>query len=72
MEESPKITKDMTLELITTTYPQTVPIIMEYGFHCIGCSLSTFETLEQGAMTHGLDEVELQHLLADLNDVVTE
>ena len=28
---------------------------MESGMHCIGCPAAMFETLEQGAMAHGID-----------------
>lgn len=45
-----KITKTMTLGEIVTKHPESVDILMQYGLQCIGCSIATWETLEQGAM----------------------
>ena len=28
---------------------------MEYGFHCLGCAASNFESIEDGAVVHGID-----------------
>jgi len=40
-------------------YPEAAEILMNKGMHCIGCGMAMFETLEQGAMVHGLDADEL-------------
>ena len=34
-------------------------ILFEKGMHCIGCGMAGFETLEQGALVHGIDVDEL-------------
>ncbi|MCR4661226.1 MAG: DUF1858 domain-containing protein [Clostridia bacterium] len=30
-------------------------LLMEVGMHCLGCELSTGETIEEAAVVHGLD-----------------
>ncbi len=53
------VKKTMTFAEIMTKHPEAAEILMEKGMHCIGCAMSFGETLEQGAMVHGLDVDEL-------------
>jgi len=62
-----KITKDMTIGEVVSKYPQTAEIMMKHGMHCCGCSIAGMETIEQGAMGHGID---LKKLLNDMNKAV--
>ncbi|MBI4117813.1 MAG: DUF1858 domain-containing protein [Parcubacteria group bacterium] len=62
----------MTMESIVDFFPETVAIIMEYGLHCVGCHVSTFETLREGAAAHGMSEEEVAELVSDLNDAISE
>ncbi len=61
------ITKDMGIREIVEKYPDTVPVLMGSGMGCLGCAAAHFESLEQGAMAHGID---VDALVEDLNDVV--
>jgi len=54
-----KITKSMTFTKILEVAPELVEALLERGMHCIGCPMSTEETLEQGAQAHGIDPDEL-------------
>ncbi|MDY3868095.1 MAG: DUF1858 domain-containing protein [Pyramidobacter sp.] len=49
------ITKDMLIAKIVEDYPAVVPVLMGSGMGCIGCAIAHAETLEQGALAHGLD-----------------
>jgi len=68
-EKKGKIKKDMSVQDILTKYPETISVFQDHGLHCIGCFAAAFETLEQGAMAHGLD---IDKLLNDLNDSVVK
>jgi hybrid cluster-associated redox disulfide protein len=68
MVEEAKITKDMTFGEVLKKHPETVKTFFEYGMHCFGCHLSVAETIEQGAMAHG---VEVDKLIEDLNKTVS-
>ena len=63
------ITKEMGLMDVIKKYPQTVQVFQKHGLGCIGCALANFETVEQGAMSHGM---ELDPLLEDLNEMAAE
>ncbi|MEK7624582.1 MAG: DUF1858 domain-containing protein [Patescibacteria group bacterium] len=64
-----KITKTMTLGEVIAKYPKSVDVFMKYGLHCIGCSVATWETVEQGAKAHGIDGKKLEDLLEELNKI---
>ena len=64
-----KINKNMTLGEIVIKYPESVDIFMKYGLHCIGCSVAAWETLEQGAMAHGIRGKKLDNILKELNNL---
>ena len=51
------IKPDMIIGDIVNEYPSLVPVMAEMGLHCIGCHVSTSETLEQACMVHGLDVI---------------
>ncbi len=53
------ITKKMKFSEIMKKYPEVTESLFEKGMHCIGCVMSQFETLEQGALMHGMDPDEL-------------
>lgn len=50
-----KVAKNMTIGELLNSYPQTAPILMEIGMHCLGCPSSQAESLEEAAMVHGID-----------------
>ena len=64
MTEDNKINKDMTFGEDLKKYPETVKTFFEYGMHCFGCHLAVSETIEQGALAHG---VSVDQLIDALN-----
>lgn len=57
---------------LVTQHPEVVETLMAYGIHCIGCSVSTDEKLEDGVKGHGMSDDEFHGMLRDLNEVVKE
>ena len=62
-----KITKDMTFFEVMRMHPEAVKVLQKHHLGCVGCMGAQNETLEQGAMAHGIDP---EVLLADLNAAV--
>jgi hybrid cluster-associated redox disulfide protein len=54
-----KITKSMSFGEILNRYPKAGEILMKKGLHCIGCGMAMFESLEQGAIMHGINPDKL-------------
>jgi len=53
-----EITKDMKIGDVVEKYPETMQVFANYGLHCIGCHVAAWETIEQGAMAHGVSDVD--------------
>ena len=53
------ITKDTIIGDILTIAPQTAPIFLSIGMHCLGCPASRGESVEEACMVHGVDPDEL-------------
>jgi len=64
------ISKDILISEVVEKYPDTIPILIENGMHCIGCSASMFETLEEGFLGHGMTEVEIEKVMNEINEFV--
>jgi len=54
-----KINKKMSFSEIMEKSPEAGEVLFNSGMHCVGCGMAAFETLEQGAMAHGLDPDKL-------------
>ncbi len=59
-----QITKDTVIGEILQINPNSAPILMEMGMHCLGCPSSQGETLEEACMVHGAD---VEQIVAKLN-----
>ena len=62
------ITKDIKIEEVVKEYPETMMVFMKHGLHCVGCHVSAFESVEDGALAHGIN---VDALVADLNKVIS-
>lgn len=59
LKENRKINKKMSFSEIMEKFPKAAEVLFESGMHCIGCPMAMQETLEQGALAHGLKPDEL-------------
>lgn len=59
------ITKDTIIGDILNIAPQTAPLFMGIGMHCLGCPASRGESLEEACAVHGVD---CDELIAKLNE----
>lgn len=60
------ITKDMTFHEVMKKSPEVVKVLGSFNLGCVGCMGAMNETLEQGALAHGLD---VEELLSALNAI---
>jgi len=64
------ITKEMPVMDALTKYPEIAPILMGYGLHCVGCHFASFDTLENGAKMHGIDDETIEMMVKDANLII--
>jgi len=61
------ITKEMPIGDVVRQHPETIEVFSKHGLHCIGCAVASFESIEEGAMVHGID---IEALVKDLNATI--
>ena len=54
-----EITKDTIIGDVLDICPETAPLFLEMGMHCLGCPASRGETIEEACAVHGTDADEL-------------
>jgi len=54
-----QITKDTIISDILSIAPDCVPVFRSIGMNCLGCAMSSGETLEQACAAHGVDVDDL-------------
>ena len=64
-----QIIKDTIIGDILDIAPETAPIFLSIGMHCLGCPSSRGETVEQACMVHG---VAVDELLERINASMAE
>lgn len=65
-----KITKEMTIGEVIQKYPSAIEPLMSSGVHCVGCGASYFETIEEGLLSHGKSDEEVDEVVRKLNDTI--
>jgi hybrid cluster-associated redox disulfide protein len=61
-----QITKDMLIGDILRAAPDSVPLFLDMGMHCLGCPASLGESLEQACLVHGVDVDEMVEKLNEM------
>ena len=67
-----KITKDMNIVEVVQRYPDTMMVFMYAGMGCFGCHAAQFESIEEGALVHGIDPDKLVEALNEIAEASDE
>ncbi|MDP3992017.1 MAG: DUF1858 domain-containing protein [Nanoarchaeota archaeon] len=67
-----QITKDTLINEMLEKHPEIAEILMAYGLHCVNCHFSEFDTLEDGAMVHGMSDEDVELMIRDANKIMKE
>ena len=59
------VNKKMSFSELLEKNPNIAGVLMEKGMHCVGCPMSMRESLEEGALAHGLNPDELVKEIKD-------
>ena len=63
------VNKHMSIAEVVMKWPESAGAFMEAGLHCYGCAAARYETIEQGALAHGIDP---DKLIEVINEVIEE
>ena len=61
-----KITRDMGIMEVVSKYPEAANVFATFGMGCLGCAAAHFESIEEGALAHGMDVDALMEALNKL------
>ena len=53
-------------------YPEIAPVLQAFGLHCIGCHVNPYESIEQGAMGHGMSKEVFNEMLKEANNEIAK
>lgn len=65
-----EVTKDTNIAELVFDHKEAAEVLLDYGLHCVGCSLNAFDTVEQGAKIHGMAGDEIDEMITRLNEVI--
>lgn len=66
-----KVKKDVTIEDLVISYPESVKFLMDKGIKCIACGEPVWGTLEENAKEKGLDDQTIEKVVEELNNLVS-
>jgi hypothetical protein len=61
------LTRYDTFNVVLEDCPRAGELLTEYGLHCASCFLNESDTVEIGAMRHGMDEAQMLEMLEEVN-----
>ena len=62
-----KIEKTTIIGDVLDIAPQTAPLFMAIGMHCLGCAYATGESIEAACAAHGVD---VEPFVKEVNDYI--
>jgi hybrid cluster-associated redox disulfide protein len=65
----PKIYKEMTLGELVEKYPEAARVLVNIGMHCVGCHMAAWETIEEGAKSHGMSDKDINKMIGEMNKI---
>lgn len=67
--EEPLLSPTLTVDELFNRWPQTMNVFVQLRFACIGCAMSSFDTLQDVAANYG---ISLDELMDKLTAVIDE
>lgn len=72
-ESGPPFDRNVRLDVLIRSYPQTKSVLDAHGLFCFGCLLAPFHDIHDAAAEHEVDEDDLYHdLLAAADRPMSE
>lgn len=53
-------------------YPEVADVFLSYGLHCVGCHVNAYESIEQGSMGHGMSAEEVEEMINETNEYISQ
>lgn len=66
----PSVHARMNVLEVIALHPDAAGILEAYGLHCHGCAFGSMDTLESGALSHGLTDTDIDNMVDDLRELL--
>lgn len=66
------VKKEDLIGKVIEKFPETAVVMLSHGLNCVGCSANKSETIEEGAMVHGLTNEEIQKIIKEINQIINK
>ena len=66
------IKKNSVIGDVLKKYPGVAGIMLGHGLHCVGCHANAYDTIENGARVHGLDDETISSMVIEINRFISE
>lgn len=66
------VTSDMNIGDVVAKYPEAAEIMTGYGLHCVGCHVNPYETIQAGALGHGMKQETVDNMMKEINEAVDD
>lgn len=64
------IDKNVTIDELVNTYPESVNYLMKQGIRCIRCGEPIWGTLESASLEKGFTEADIERFVIELNQLI--
>jgi iron-sulfur cluster assembly accessory protein len=64
------ITGEMIIGDVVAAFPKAAAVMLSHGLHCVGCHANAFDTVEDGARLHGIEDEEIAEMIAEINEAI--
>jgi len=68
MKKENKITKKTKIGELLRKKPEAAELLMDAGMGCIGCPMAQMESIEDGCLSHGIEDKDIDNLIEKLNN----
>ena len=62
------ISGDMLIGEAIKQYPHAAHIMLEYGLQCVGCHVNPYESIADGARSHGMRDEQIAKMIKQINE----
>lgn len=66
----PTVDAGMNVMDVIALHPQAEGVLAAYGLHCFQCAFNTFDSLDAGAKSHGLTDIDVENLVQDVQELI--
>lgn len=65
-----RVIGSMVIADVVAAFPKAATVMLGYGLHCVGCHANAFDTIDDGARGHGMQEDEILRMITEINTVI--